>query len=49
MFKAIAHEILPVDAVWSWWSCIYQESEDIFKETKQGFEGKSPTLIHSIK
>ena len=27
---------------------IMQEFEDIFKETKQGFDGKSPTLTHSI-
>ena len=48
MFKAIGHEILPVDAVWSWWSCIYEGFKDIFKETKQVFEGESPTLTHSV-
>ena len=47
--KAFPHEILPVDAVWSWWSCIYQEIfKDIFEENKQGFDGKSWTLTHFI-
>ena len=41
-------EIVSVDAVRSWRSCVYQEFKDIFEENKQGFEGKSPTLTHFI-
>ena len=46
--RAFPHEILPVDAVWSLWSCIYQEFKDIFEENKQGFDGKSWTLTNFI-
>ena len=48
LFNAFAHEILPVHAVWSWRSSIYQGFKDKFKETKAGFDGKSPTLTHFI-
>ena len=29
LFNVFAYEILRVDAVWSWQSCIYQEFKDI--------------------
>ena len=48
MFNIFAHEILPVDAVWSWQSFIYEELKDIFEENKQGFDGKSLTLTHFV-
>ena len=35
-------------SVRNWWSCIYQELKDIFKENKQSFEGKSRTLTQFI-
>ena len=43
-----AYKILPMDAVWSWESFIYEEWKDTFEENKQGFDGKSPTLTHFI-
>ena len=43
MIITFAHEILPVDGVWSWYSFIYEELRDIFKENKHGFDGKSHT------
>ena len=38
IFKTFAHEILPVDAVWSPQSVIYEELKDIFEENKHGFD-----------
>ena len=32
IFNGFAHEILPVDAVWSWSSCISKKFKDIFEE-----------------
>ena len=32
IFKVFSGEILPEDAVWSWWSCIYHEIKNIFEE-----------------
>lgn len=46
MIITFAHEILPVDGVWSCYSFIYEELRDIFKENKHGFDGKSHTLTH---
>ena len=37
-----------IDAVRSWWSCIYQEFKEIFEENKQGIEGKSRTSTQFI-
>ena len=30
--KGYFREILPVDAVWTWWSCFYLKFKDIFVE-----------------
>ena len=38
--KLFCRKILLVDAVRSWWSCIYQEFKEILEENKQGIEGK---------
>ena len=46
VFKAFILKIL--FSVRNWWSCIYQEFKDIFKENKQSFEGKSRTLTQFI-
>ena len=48
IFNIITLKILPVDAVWSWYSFIYEELKDTFKENKQGFDGKSRTLTHFV-
>ena len=32
LFKVFPREILPIDAVWSWWSYIYHEIKDMFEE-----------------
>ena len=37
-FDTYAHEILPVDAVWSRWSFIFEALKDIFVENKHGFD-----------
>ena len=46
IFNTFAHELLPVDAVWSRQSFIYEELTDIFEENKHGFDSKSRTLTH---
>ena len=33
--------ILPVDSIWSWWSCIYLELKDVFEANEQGVDGES--------
>ena len=38
IFNAFAHEILPVDAVWSRSDVIHEELKDIFEENKHGFD-----------
>ena len=45
LFKAFRRKILLVDAVRSWWSCIYQEFKDIFEENEQGFKLKVPDIL----
>ena len=37
-FNTFAHEILLLDAVWSWQSFIYGELKDIFRENKRDFD-----------
>ena len=46
IFKAF--RLKSLFSVRNWWSCIYQEFKDIFKENKQSFEGKSRTLTQFI-
>ena len=46
--KVIGSWILLIEAVRSWWSCIYQEFKAIFEENKQGIKGKSRTSIQFI-
>ena len=36
--NTVAHEIRPLDAVWSRQSFIYEELKDIFEENKHGFD-----------
>ena len=38
ILNTFAHEILPVDAVWSRESFIYEELKDIFEKNKHGFD-----------
>ena len=49
IFNFFAHEILPVDAVWSWQSFIYEELKDVVDENKQGFDGQSRTFFLWLK
>ena len=48
IFNTFARELLPVDAVWSPSSFIYEELTDIFEESKHGFDSKSRTLTHFV-
>ena len=41
-------KILFIDAVRSWWSCIYREFKEILEENKQSIEGKSRTSTQFI-
>ena len=47
-FNTFARGILPVDAVCSWKSLIYEESKDIFEGNKHDFDGKSRTLTNFV-